>query len=608
MDLFKVGDFYTQRIFNSQGRANGGFGEISGSKKGTTVLNESRIKVLLLDKDTTPVISMCATQSDLLKHEIYLVETVENNKRDIMRHLKCLVYVKPTDKTIDCLVKELENPRYGEYHIFFNNMVSKSQLERLAEADSLSAVVKVEEIFQDYQVLNEYLFSFDMDNRSLLTQQGIWSEGNLESTTSCLTSLLLSLKIKPEIRYDSGSKVCRRLAQNVDKTISTNEKVLFDFPKMDSSPCLIILDRNADPYTPLLQPWTYQSMINEYIGIKRNIVDLKDIPHVDKLLAKVTLSSKEDQFFKETRYLNFGELGDKVSSYVNKYKDSSQINSQLDSIADIKKFIEKYPEFKKLSGNVSKHMAIVGELDRQLADQNIWEVSEVEQNLVVHKEYQGDYEALLKLLKDPKIDKDYKLKLGCIYFLRHDELDSDGKIERINEILEVLKQYLPAEDINYIHKFRKQFQDYNKKGASNSNTDASSGGSGTKDDLLSELTKRFNSKMDLHRRIHDNSTDNVYMQYVPSVSRILSELSSNKLSESVYKTLGGDSGVNDNSARTSPPPQDVVLFIVGGVTFEESRLVYEFNETMKDKQAGRMRVVLGGTSVVNTTQYINFLR
>ncbi|KAG0672598.1 vacuolar protein sorting-associated protein 45 [Maudiozyma exigua] len=200
MDLFKVGDFYTQRIFESQSRSNGGFGEISQGNKGTNVLNESRIKVLLLDKDTTPVISMCATQSDLLKHEIYLVETIENNERDVMRHLKCLVYVKPSDRTIDYLVKELENPRYGVYHIFFNNMVSKSQLERLAEADSLSAVVKVEEIFQDYQVLNEYLFSFGLEDRGLMTQQGIWDESALDTITSSLTSLLLSLKIKPNIR------------------------------------------------------------------------------------------------------------------------------------------------------------------------------------------------------------------------------------------------------------------------------------------------------------------------------------------------------------------------------------------------------------------------
>lgn len=605
MDLFKVGDFYTQRIFNSQARTNGsGFGEVGGSMGASDVLSQDRIKVLLLDKHTTPIISMCATQSDLLKNEIYLVDTVENTRRDIMRHLKCLVYTKPTDDTIDFLAKELENPRYGEYHIFFNNMVSKSQLERLAEADNLGAVVKVEEIFQDYQVLNEYLFSFDMPSETLLTNQLVWNENSLNDCTNSLTSLLLSLKVKPEIRFDARSKICQRLAQNVDKMISTNKKALFDFPKMDIAPCLVILDRNVDPYTPLLQPWTYQSMINEYIGIERNIVDLSSVPKIDKSLEKVTLSSKEDPFFKDTRYLNFGELGDKVSEYVSKYKDTTQINSQINSIEDIKKFIEKFPEFKKLSGNVSKHMAIVGELDRQLTEKSIWEISEVEQNIVVHKEYQGDYDSLLGILNNPKVENYYKFKLSCIYLLRHDEINGDTKIEKVNEILELLKKYLPVEDVNYIHKFRKYFQNYYKNFANGSNTNDSNV---KKDDLLSELTKRFNSKMDLHRRIHDNSTDNVYMQYIPRLSTILTELSNNKLSENDYRFLNKKTS-SSRRDLSQPPPQDVILLIVGGITFEESRFVYEFNKTMKDKQEGRMRVVLGGTSIVNTNEYVNFLR
>ena len=611
MDLFKVGDFYMERIFNSQGRGNGGSrlgaGGL-GAPGGSSVLEESRIKVLLLDKDTTPIISMCATQSDLLKHEIYLVDTVENSARDVMRHLKCLVYVRPSDATVDALAAELANPRYGEYHIFFNNAVAKSQLERLAEADVLGAVVKVEEIFQDYRVLSEYLFSLALPPQNLLSgSEGIWSEDSLHSCTAGLTSLLLSLKIRPEIRYDRRSRACHRLAQSVGKAVSTNEKALFDFPRMDAPPCLIVLDRDSDPYTPLLQPWTYQSMINEYIGISRNIVDLSAVPGIDKSLAQVTLSAREDAFFRETRYLNFGELGDRVSSYVNKYKDSAQISGQLESIADIKRFIEKYPEFKRLSGNVAKHMAIVGELDRVLAAENVWALSEAEQNLAVHAHHQGDYEQLLQVLRDPQCPAARKLKLGCLFLLRQDELGETG-VERPSEVLALLKESLPAEDINYVHRFRKHFQEYRSR--SGNAAEESAAAPAKKDDLLSELTKRFNSKMDLHRRMQGGSTsaaadaDNVYMQYVPRLSQLLSDLSGGKLDREAYPSLDGSGSGN----ATTAPPQDVVLFVVGGVTYEEARFVHEFNETMRTQQQGRTRVVLGGTSTLTTAQYVDSLR
>lgn len=604
MDLFKVGDYYVNRIVNSQSKNN-----LNKDGAGNLNLNEQdRIKALLLDKNTTSTISMCATQSDLLEHEIYLVDTVENADRDIMRHLKCLVYVKPTDESIECLVRELANPKYGEYHLFFSNKISKDQLERLAEADDIETVVKVEEIFQDYQILNEHLFSLDLNPSRILAEGAlIWDEFYLQECTSNMVSLLLSLKIRPGvIRYDSGSKASLSLAKAIEREIKKDEKQLFDFASDPSAPpTLIILDRNDDPLTPLLQPWTYQSMIHEYIGVKRNMVDLSQVPNIDKDLEKVTLSSKQDIFFRDTMYLNFGELGDKVKQYVSNYKDKSKLNSSINSIDDIKEFIEKYPEIKKLSGNVSKHMALVGELDRQLKERDIWELSEVEQNLAVHKDSAEDYSSVLRLLQNPKLSPYYKLKLACIYMIRYDEIHSDNNtknMEKISQIVDILKDFLPIEDINYLHKFR-NFYLGRIKANKNDETVETRG----KDDLLTELAKKFNTRMDLHRNKNQShpGSDNVYMQHIPKLSQLLSDLSKNNLSEQKYKCLIRPSGGNNNAPNRLPPTQDVVIFVVGGVTLEESRFINQFNKAMDNN---RMRVILGGTSILSTNDFLNSLR
>ncbi len=47
----------------------------------------------------------------------------------------------------------------------------------------------------------------------------------------------------------------------------------------------------------------------------------------------------------------------------------------------MKKFVEEYPEFRKLGGNVSKHVALVGELSRIVGRDKLLEVGEVEQGL-----------------------------------------------------------------------------------------------------------------------------------------------------------------------------------------------------------------------------------
>lgn len=57
------------------------------------------------------------TQSSLLSHETYLVDRIDNKNRDRMRHLKCICFIRPTSETIQMLVEELRDPRYGDYYL-----------------------------------------------------------------------------------------------------------------------------------------------------------------------------------------------------------------------------------------------------------------------------------------------------------------------------------------------------------------------------------------------------------------------------------------------------------------------------------------------------------
>ena len=75
------------------------------------------IKVLLLDADTTPIISLASTTSYLLSNEVYLTDRINNASRERMPHLKCLCLLRPSDDSIAALERELERPRYGAYYL-----------------------------------------------------------------------------------------------------------------------------------------------------------------------------------------------------------------------------------------------------------------------------------------------------------------------------------------------------------------------------------------------------------------------------------------------------------------------------------------------------------
>eukprot|EP00982_Pelagococcus_subviridis_P005474 29653-Pelagococcus_subviridis.AAC.6 len=97
-----------------------------------------------------------------------------------------------------------------------------------------------------------------------------------------------------------------------------DEPTLFDYGHGTGSLHLLILDRKDDPVTPLLSQWTYQAMVHELLCINNN------------------------------RVLFFDSCG--------KSQSISRSNKNLESIEDIQRFVESFPEFRVQSGAVSKHV------------------------------------------------------------------------------------------------------------------------------------------------------------------------------------------------------------------------------------------------------------
>ena len=78
---------------------------------------------------------MIYTQTDIIQKQVYLVEELGAAVHERMLHLKAIVFVRPTQANIRALEKELANPTYGEYHIFFSNVLPRTLLESVARAD-----------------------------------------------------------------------------------------------------------------------------------------------------------------------------------------------------------------------------------------------------------------------------------------------------------------------------------------------------------------------------------------------------------------------------------------------------------------------------------------
>lgn len=362
------------------------------SGEASPLSSSAKMKILLLDRETVSIVSTATTQSTLLDHEVYLIDRIDNAGREKMRHLRCLCLVRPSSESIQLLIDELRDPRYGEYYLYFTNVVKKSSLERLAEADDHEVVKLVQEHFADYIVINSDLFSLGYSlpqHRLWGTSPDAWNPDALQRCSDGILAALLSLKKKPLIRYAKTSPMAKKLASEVRYHMAQEEQ-LFDFRAVDTPPIILILDRREDPITPLLTQWTYQAMVHHLLGIDNGRVNLSDVPDIRQELKEIVLSQDQDPFFKKNMFLNFGDLGGNIKDYVEQYQAKTKNNANIESISDMKRFIEEYPEFRKLSGNVSKHVALVSELSRRVGSENLLEVSELEQSLACNENHTAD--------------------------------------------------------------------------------------------------------------------------------------------------------------------------------------------------------------------------
>lgn len=530
----------------------------------TRMIKESGagMKVLLMDKETISIVSMVYSQSEILQKEVYLFEKISNAGRESMKHLNAICFLRPTQENIELLSDELKAPKYNAYFVYFSNRLDRAALKTLAESDEYESVREIKEFYGDYIAVAQHLFSFNLEH---CAQPGsMWRRDEYVRVCDGLLSVLLALRKKPIVRFTEKSNMTRRLAEEVSRGIS-REHELFAFSS-DVPPVLLILDRRDDPATPLLNQWTYQAMVHEILGIKNHRVNLSKAPGIKKDLHEVVLSPEHDDFFRDNMYNNFGEIGANIKTMVDSYQEKSKSHAKIESIADMKDFIENYPQFRKLSGTVSKHVAVVSELSRVVSDHKMMTVSEAEQDIVTGSDRAGALKSVETLLSTPVVRQDDCLRLGLLFALRYEVQKSD--IDRIDRVL-VTRGVDELE-----RKFMRAILEY---GGQSKRTSA----------LFETSTPLLNAKKFFKGL---KGVENVYTRHKPLLCDTLDALIRGRLKENQFPYIG---------EQRLDRPQDVIVFIVGGATYAEALAVAQLNRATQG-----VRIVLGGTNIHNSQSFL----
>jgi len=280
-------------------------------------------------------------------------------------------------------------------------------------------------------------------------------------------------------------------------------------------------------------------------------------------------------------YLNFGDLGQNAKEYVEQFASKQAGGAKLNSIEEMKRFVEEYPEFRRLSGNVTKHVTLVTELSRRVGTDNLLNVSELEQSLACNDNHTQDVKTLQQLIQKPSIPPSNKLRLVAIYALRYAGHTSNSTPALLD--LLAVAGGVSRHRIQLIQKLLTY--------ASSLQSSQQGGAGGIPDlfqpaqNIFSEARSRFNRGL--------KGVDNVYTQHSPRLETTLQDLIKGRLNMNTHPFVEG-------GGQTRDKPQDVIVFIVGGATYEEARMVAQVNASSPG-----VRVVLGGTGVVNSATFLD---
>ena len=445
---------------------------------------------------------------------------------------------------------------------------------------------------------------FTLNRPTIIHRSPSAHQSMLQRTTDGICGLMLALKKAPhQLRYSSRSKLAKELAseikyrvsQGIDEFsllvfirltfVSSKDPALFDFPVRGGNPppLLLILDRADDPVTPLLTQWTYRAMVHELIGISNNRVLLpKEKRKADQ--PELILSTAQDPFYRENMNKNFGELGVAIKSLVEEFQKKTKNNENIDSLEGIKRFLQDYPEFRKLSVNVSKHVTLMSELSSTVDRRHLMEISAREQELACKDNHSAHLKMIEEVAEAKGIDPLDKTRLAMLYALRYEE----HKQEDVKRVIRLLAEGgVSAEDVSLV-----------------AAVIAYAGKKSRTGELFSGVWGKEGLSLDKIRKMAQEAikgVENIYTQHKPYLHEIISDILHGKLRQDYYPFLVGQA--------TRDPPKHVIIFQVGGTTYEEACCVEDFNISHDPKiNPSKTKIVLGGTHIHNSSSFIQELR
>ena len=553
--------------------------EISANYIESMISNVKDMKAIIFDSETQVIFSLEFSKSLALKQEIFLFENIDKIQIDQKLNLNGIFFIRPTPQNLEYLKNILKSSTFKEVNLFFTNQLTDDYIKKLAESDINMQVKNLQEMYLDFYIINSNVFHLNIESCICnldMTPMEKWNQYDTqmyERIYQGLISACLSNRMKPLIKSVKGSFLCQKLGKKLGTFFDDNYDFIRKECGQNFNGVLLLYDRKEDPISPLINQWTYQAQLHEILGIKNNVLEIKK--GTEGLITnakpeKYVISDVEsiDKFFSKYKFADYGTVATAVQQEADKLKnDNEQLNKES-SIEELRKIIDQLPEKKKESMAITKHYKLFYSISEYVTKHKLMDLSKLEQDISVNDNKKEQFNQIVQIISDQNVQHLDKCKLYLLYMLKY---ENDSSVNNLKNIMieKELGDWVKYGEalINYAGRKKRNLDCFQDK------------------DILSKGKKFILNAF-------GQGNENAFMQHISYLNGIVERMlkGKNKDNELV--------NINYNSGNNEPKLNNIIVFVFGGITFEEVR-----DLSMLGKQLG-VNIICGGTNVVNSKSFL----